>query len=127
MIDVCKNREYLSIMIVGELNFRRIFHSGVDIKYELNVNPELDIEAEEIHAEGMEKSNDENTGGTQTNSGGNIFINKKLFRILNIVLELEYILQTVLKVPRLIHWTQITGACFCLFNPGEKHNSIKNS
>ena len=84
MIDVCKNREYLSIMIVGELNFRRIFHSGVDIKYELNVNPELDIEAEEIHAEGMEKSNDGDTRGTQTNSGEDIFLNKKLFQKWNI-------------------------------------------
>ena len=85
MIDVFIYCEYLSIMIVGELNFKRIFHSGVDIKYEFNVNPELDIKAEEIPAEGMEKSNDENTGGTQTNSGGNIFLNKKSLQIWNIV------------------------------------------
>ena len=77
-------------MIVGELNFKKIFYSGgpdetrklsTHEKDEFNVHSELDIKAEEIHAEGMKKSNDENTGGTQTNSGGNIFLNKKLFRI----------------------------------------------
>ena len=99
-------------MIVGELNCRRIFYSGIynetkelstHKKYEFNVHSELDIKAEEIHAEGMEKSNDENTGGTQTNSGGNIFLNKKSFRIWNIVKGLEYLLYTALQVPGLIH------------------------
>ena len=76
-------------------------------KDEFNVHSELDIKAEEIHAEGMETSNDENTGGTQTDSGGDIFLNKKLFRIWNIPsLKARihtYLLHTALKVPRLIH------------------------
>ena len=81
-------------MITGELKLQRIFYPGghnetrelsTHRKYEFNVHSELDIKAEEIHAEGMEKSNDENTGGTQTYSGEDIFLNKKLVRIWNIV------------------------------------------
>ena len=84
----------VSIIIVEELNFKKIFYSGgphearklsTHGKDEFNVHSELDIKAEEIHAEGMEKSNDENTGGTQTNSGEDIFLNKKLFQKWNIV------------------------------------------
>ena len=81
-------------MIAGELNLKRIFYSGghyetsnlsTHRKYDFNVHSELDIKAEEIHAEGMEESSDENTGETQTTSGEDIFLNKKLVRIWNIV------------------------------------------
>ena len=80
-------------MIVGELNFKKIFYSGgpdetrklsTHGKDEFNVLSELDIKAEEINAEGMEESNDEDTGGAQTDSGEDIFLNKKSFRIWNI-------------------------------------------
>ena len=53
-------------------------------KYEFNVHSELDIKTEEINAEGMEKSNDENTGGTQTYSGEDIFFKKSSFQKWNI-------------------------------------------
>ena len=75
------------------MNCRRIFYSGghdetrelsTHRKYEFNVHSELDIKAEEIHAEGMKKSNDENTGGTQTDSGEDIFLNKELLQKWNI-------------------------------------------
>ena len=80
-------------MIAGELNLTRIFYPGghdetrelsTHRKYEFNVYSELDIKAEEIHAEGMVKANDENTGGTQTDSGEDIFLNKELLQKWNI-------------------------------------------
>ena len=70
-------------MIAGEPTLKRIFYPGgfnekrelsTHRKYEFNVHSELDIKAEEIHAEGMEKSNDGDTRGTQTNSGEDIFL-----------------------------------------------------
>ena len=79
-------------MIAGELKLQRIYYSGghnetrelsTHKKYEFNVHSELDIKAEEFYAEGMENSNDENTGGTQIDSGEDIFLNKKLVRIWN--------------------------------------------
>ena len=71
------------------MNCRRIFYSGghdetrelsTHRKYEFNNHSELDIKAEEIHTEGMEKSNNESTGGTQTDSGEDIFLNKELLQ-----------------------------------------------
>ena len=73
-------------MIVGEMNCRRIFYSGLHDetrelpthrKYEFNVHSELDIKAAEIHAEEMEKSHDENTGGTQAYSGEDTYISQQ--------------------------------------------------
>ena len=47
--------------------------------YGRNLFFKLQIKAEEIYAGGMEKSNDENTGGTQIDSGEDIFSTRNYF------------------------------------------------